>query len=210
MFLLNYMKIRKKPLTELVDVVVSSIWPKQKSQSCRSTKNPAGFTVLIYTEPRLTWKNPRGAALKASEKSLSKTDVHSKKKQNNCQPSPLLIWSLKVSPIQLWCFPPWLQLSHRQKAARSRPSAAVTQSSSAAANGPFLLYKFVAHKCCLPSACSVFSAVPSQSLMLVTSPVQSLQPQIDSSCPNMHQRRRQPLSLLCVSHELSYLFHLCY
>lgn len=54
MFLLNYMKMREDPLRELADTVVSSIGPRQKSQSCRSMKNTADIAVLIYTEPRLT------------------------------------------------------------------------------------------------------------------------------------------------------------
>lgn len=104
MFLLNYMKMREDPLRELADTVVSSIGPRQKSQSCRSMKNTADIAVLIYTEPRLTWKSPRGAVLKASETPLSKTDVHLKKETEQQLPTitaGVVAYSLSHSQLML-------------------------------------------------------------------------------------------------------------
>lgn len=194
MFLLNHRKTREDPLAEWADVVVSSICPKQKSQSCRSMKNTTDITVLICTEPRLTWRNHSRSSTKGSRKICFPKQMCTWKRirttanQHHC-------WSgcLKSFPFS-WCFAPWLQLSHRQKAARSRSSAAATHSSSAAANGPFLCYKWHTRAVCHQHALC------------------SQQSQAKAPCwlPPLFSLRLIPAVLICMTGDNHYLHYACH
>lgn len=104
-------------------------------------------------------------------------------------------WSgcLKSFPFS-WCFAPWLQLSHRQKAARSRSSAAATHSSSAAANGPFLCYKWHTRAVCQQHALC------------------SQQSQAKAPCwlPPLFSLRLIPAVLICMTGDNHYLHYACH
>lgn len=125
------------------------------------------------------------------------------KQNNDCHTLPQLIGLLKLSKIQLNLLS--LALSHGQKAARTRFSAGVSQSSSDEAKGSLPFYKLLAYDSRLPSAHTAILTFPRQSLVLVNCPQsESFQSQINSSCPNIHQRR-QPLSLPYMSLKFSRL-----